>query len=81
MPRRQELGELREYTLPRLRDELRDARRELFQNRVRYATRNLDNPQPLRAGKKRIARLLTLIREKELDAERAAIAAAAPQGG
>jgi len=74
MPRRQELNELREMNLPRLYEELRLARRELFQNRVRYATRNLDNPQPLRAGKKRIARLLTLIREKELQAQREAAA-------
>ena len=41
------------------------ARKELFQNRVRYATRNLDHPEPLRRGKKKIARLLTLIGEKQ----------------
>ncbi|MBI3912289.1 MAG: 50S ribosomal protein L29 [Armatimonadetes bacterium] len=75
MSRRQQLSELREYTLPRLRDELREVQRELFQNRIRYATRNLDNPQPLRAARKRIARLLTLIRQRELEAERAAEAA------
>jgi len=49
----------------RLEEELKQARKELFQNRVRYATRNLDHPEPLRRGRKRIARLLTLITEKQ----------------
>jgi ribosomal protein L29 len=49
-----------------LQQELRDARQELFQNRVRYATRALDNPEPLRKGKKKIARILTYIRQREL---------------
>jgi ribosomal protein L29 len=37
----------------------------LFQNRVRYATRHLDNPEPLRKGKKKIARILTYITQRE----------------
>jgi ribosomal protein L29 len=41
----------------------------LFQNRVRYATRNLDHPEPLRKGRKRIARILTYIRQRELAGE------------
>jgi len=49
----------------RLEEELKQARKELFQNRVRYATRNLDHPEPLRRGRKRIARLMTLITEKQ----------------
>ena len=65
MSRKQELVELREFTVERLEEELKTARTELFQNRVRYATRNLDHPEPLRRGKKRIARLLTLLREKQ----------------
>lgn len=65
MSRTKELSELREMGVERLEEELKQARRELFQNRVRYATRNLDHPEPLRRGKKRIARLLTLIGEKQ----------------
>jgi large subunit ribosomal protein L29 len=49
-----------------LQRELKEAREELFQNRVRYATRNLDNPEPIRKGRKRIARILTYIRQREL---------------
>ena len=49
-----------------LQQELRLVRQELFQNRVRYATRNLDNPEPLRKGKKKIARILTYISQREM---------------
>ena len=48
---------------------LKEAREELFQNRVRYATRNLDNPEPLRKGRKKIARILTYIRQRELEGQ------------
>jgi ribosomal protein L29 len=49
-----------------LQQDLRDARQELFQNRVRYATRALDNPEPIRKGRKKVARILTYIRQREL---------------
>lgn len=52
-----------------LQQELRATRQELFQNRVRYATRNLDNPEPLRKGRKKIARILTYMRQRELAEE------------
>ena len=65
MKRNKELTDLREMTVERLQEELKTTRNELFQNRVRYATRNLDHPQPLRSGRKRIARLLTILKEKE----------------
>ena len=61
-----ELQELRERGIEQLQTELKEARNRLFQDRVRFATRNLDNSNPLRAGKKRVARILTLIREAEL---------------
>jgi ribosomal protein L29 len=64
MKRKQELSELREMTVERLQEELKAARMELFQNRMRYATRNLDHPEPLRRGKKKIARLMTILQAK-----------------
>jgi ribosomal protein L29 len=74
----QELQELRERGVPALQAELNEARNRLFQDRVRFATRNLDNSNPLRAGKKRIARILTLLREAELkESPRPAVAASA----
>jgi ribosomal protein L29 len=65
MSRKAERDQLKDLSLVEQR-ELREARQELFQNRVRYATRNLDNPEPLRKGRKKIARVLTYIRQREL---------------
>jgi len=65
MSRTKDVAELREFSVDRLHDELKTTRAELFQNRVRYATRNLDHPEPIRKARKRVARLLTLIGEKE----------------
>ncbi len=67
MKKTEENEQLQSLGLVELQQELRQARQELFQNRVRYATRNLDNPEPLRKGKKRIARILTYIRQRELE--------------
>jgi large subunit ribosomal protein L29 len=69
MKRNQQLQELRERTPEQLAEELKEARTRLFQDRVRYATRSLDNAGPIRAGQKRVARILTLMRERELAAE------------
>jgi len=63
----EERSQLQSLSLVELQQELRQTRQELFQNRVRYATRNLDNPEPLRKGRKRIARILTYIRQRELE--------------
>jgi ribosomal protein L29 len=70
MSLRDERTRLAGMNIIELQQELRDARRELFQNRVRYATRALENPEPLRKGRKRIARLLTYIRQREIEEER-----------
>ena len=66
MKSKQELETLRELGIPELQVELKQARNRLFQDRVRFATRSLDNSNPLRAGRKRVARILTLLREAEL---------------
>jgi len=60
------LQELRERNPDQLEEELKETRTRLFQDRIRFATRNLDNPAPLHAGKKRIARILTLMRQRDL---------------
>ena len=70
MSKAQDRAELRDKGVVELQQELREARQELFQNRVRYATRALDNPEPIRKGKKKIARILTYIRQRELEAQR-----------
>jgi large subunit ribosomal protein L29 len=69
MSTREERQRLGAMNIIELQRELKEAREELFQNRVRYATRNLDNAEPLRKGRKRIARILTFIRQRELAGE------------
>lgn len=51
-----------------MEERLTEARRQLFENRIRFTLRALDHPGPLRSGKKRIARIKTLLREAELAA-------------
>ncbi len=67
MSRADERAQLRGKGLVELQQELKAAREELFQNRVRYATRALDNAEPIRKGRKKIARILTYIRQRELE--------------
>jgi large subunit ribosomal protein L29 len=67
MSRKEERDRLTGLGILELQRELKETREELFQNRLRYATHNLDNPEPLRKGKKRIARILTYIRQRELE--------------
>jgi large subunit ribosomal protein L29 len=67
MSRKEERDRLEPLGILELQRELKEAREELFQNRLRYATHNLENPEPLRKGKKRIARILTYIRQRELE--------------
>lgn len=53
-----------------LQEKLKQARTELFNLRFRLATRNLDNPNAIRAVKKDIARLHTELRAREIEASR-----------
>lgn len=53
-------------------EKLKDARAELFNLRFRLATGQLDNPAQIQDVKKRIARLHTELRARELRAEREA---------
>lgn len=49
-----------------LAKELEEAHRELFNLRFRLATRQLANHQAFRSVKKKIARIKTVIRERQL---------------
>jgi large subunit ribosomal protein L29 len=59
-------AELDTFEDERLLDELRRAREELFNLRFQAATGQLDNHGRLRAIKRDIARIYTVIREREL---------------
>lgn len=59
-------GELRDLTDDELNNKLNDARTELFNLRFRLATGQLNNPVGIREIRRRIARIQTIIREREL---------------
>ncbi|MGE0492649.1 MAG: 50S ribosomal protein L29 [Vulcanimicrobiota bacterium] len=57
---------LRELSLEELRGKLIENKEELFNLRFQLATGSLDNNQRIRQVKRDIARIHTVIREKEL---------------
>ena len=59
-------NELRSKPVEDLRTALVDAKEELFNLKFQRATGNLENHRNIRKAKKEIARVHTLIREKEL---------------
>ncbi len=59
-------AELRELSDPELVERLREAKAELFNLRVQAATGQLDNNRRLRVVRREIARIYTIIREREL---------------
>ena len=61
-----ELEKIRELNETELDKKLRDLKEELFNLRFQHAINQLDNPMRLGAVKKDIARVKTIIREKEL---------------
>jgi len=59
-------SEIRERTQDELDKELKDLKGELFKLRFQLATNQLDNPMKLKDVKKSIARVKTVMREREL---------------
>ena len=61
-----ELKKMREMTEVELNTELGKMKKELFNLRFQHVTGQLENPVQMRELKKDIARVKTIIREKEL---------------
>ena len=57
--------EIRNLSVEELNKKLEDLKKDLFMLRMQHATNQLDNPLQLAAVKKDIARVKTIIREKE----------------
>ena len=68
-------AELRELTEEELVAKLRDSKEELFNLRFQMATGQLDNNRRLRVVRHDIARIYTILRERELGLS------VAPEGG
>ncbi|GAB6177885.1 50S ribosomal protein L29 [Desulfobaculum senezii] len=60
--------ELRELSVSELNEKLGEFRQELFNLRFQHATAQLENTQRIPEVKKAIARILTILREKETGA-------------
>ena len=62
-------SEIRELSVEELEKKLADLKKELFNLRFQLSINQLDNPMRIKAVKKDIARIKTVIRENELKAE------------
>jgi len=60
------VGEIRALTSEELKKQLDESYRELFNLRFRLATKQLTNYNEIRNVRKRIARIKTILREREL---------------
>ncbi|MBS5659798.1 MAG: 50S ribosomal protein L29 [Clostridiales bacterium] len=59
-------SEIRDLSLVEMNEKLTDLKDELFKLRFQLAVNQLDNPMRIKAVKKDIARIKTVIREQEL---------------
>lgn len=61
------ITELRELSVAELEDKLAECKQELFNLRFQNAINQLDNPKRIGDVKKTIARIKTIIHERELE--------------
>ena len=64
-------AQLRDMTLSELREQLAKDKQELFNLRFRAATQQVENPRRTREGRKNIARILTILQERETQSQQA----------
>ncbi|MGI6706109.1 MAG: 50S ribosomal protein L29 [Clostridia bacterium] len=62
-------SQLRELSTQELNDRLRELKSELFNLRFQLATGQLQNPMRIREVKRSIARVKTILREREIKAK------------
>ena len=65
MMKAKEIKEIRGLSVEKLEEKLQELKKDLFMLRMPHATNQLDNPMQIAAVKKDIARIKTIIREKE----------------
>ncbi|MBR2578780.1 MAG: 50S ribosomal protein L29 [Clostridia bacterium] len=66
------ISEIRNLSVEDLKNKLKDLKSELFNLRFQLAVNQLENPMRIKAVRKDIARVQTVIREKELSEEASA---------
>ena len=62
-------AEIRNLSVQELENKLKELKEELFNLRFQQAINQLDNPMRISAVKKDIARVMTLIREAQLNGQ------------
>lgn len=67
-----EIKEIRNLATPELETKIDDAREELFKLRFQFKTGQLNDYSRFKATRRKIARLLMVLRERELAAQLAA---------
>lgn len=60
------IQDIRDLSTQELKDKIKDLKEELFNLRFQNATNQLDNPGRIASVKKDIARVKTVLKEKEL---------------
>lgn len=60
------INEIRDLSTPELETKLQECKQELFNLRFQKAVNQLENPKRIGEVKKTIARILTIIHEREL---------------
>ena len=61
------VNEIRDMSATELESTLMQLKKDLFNLRMQHATNHLDNPNKISAVRRDIARVKTVIREKELE--------------
>jgi len=61
------INKIKEMSSPELEKEIGELQQELFKLRFKLATNGLDNPMRIKEVKKDIARIKTVLRQRELE--------------
>ena len=61
------INKIKEMSSPELEKEIGELEQELFKLRFKLATNGLDNPMRIKEVKKDIARMKTVLRQRELE--------------
>lgn len=67
MKQEQHRKQLRQSSVPEIEKMLQDERKSLFMSRRDSASKQLENPKKIKTSRKNIARILTILRERELE--------------
>jgi large subunit ribosomal protein L29 len=57
--------EVREFNIDQLKQQLISKEEELFNLKIQLSTKQLENPMKIREARRNVARLKTILREKE----------------